>query len=233
MIESSLVMLVDADVAGLRRTEQVLEGAGFIVMSVPSFEQARSLLASMTPEVVIADIKLAAFNGLHLAALCAIWRPGTPFIATHDRYDRFLEDEAKRLGAIYVVKTPERDQVVRTASMMLQVRQRGFGTVRRSHRKLAPVPTLVTVAASSAEIVDVSYSGVQLKLPTAVTEASTKQLPDSFDIEIPQLDLRLRASRIWASLNRAEGGWICGADISGTDPPQLLRWRDFVDSVAC
>src|SRR5258706_4589450 len=99
MIGSPTAVVVDTDVAELRRKEQALEGAGFAVTSASSFPQAKALLASMAPDIVIADIKLEAFNGLHLATYCARSRSGPPFIATHDTYDAVLDADAKGLRA--------------------------------------------------------------------------------------------------------------------------------------
>ena len=137
MITSPVAVLVDADLVELRKSEQVLERAGFVVMSADSFAEAKSLLASMTPEIVIADIKLQAYNGLHLAALCAVWRPGTPFIATHSVYDGVLDADAKRLCAAYVVKTSSREQLTITALKMLESRRHG-GDIRRTCPKRYP-----------------------------------------------------------------------------------------------
>jgi hypothetical protein len=198
-------------------------------MTADSFAQARTLLSSMTPEIVIADIKLQAFNGLHLAALCATWRPGTPFIATHVTYDMVLEAEARRLSAVYVVKTHARSELTEAAATLLNSRPR-FAGVRGSYRKSAPPQTVAEVAASSAEIVDVSYGGVRLKVPSP-TSGPSQNVPVSFDIVFPQLDLSLRAARIWTSPDSAGGGWLCGADVSENESHELERWRDFVDSV--
>jgi DNA-binding response OmpR family regulator len=230
MVASPVAFVVDADVAELRKTEHALEEAGFVVMTADSFAQAKALLASMTPEIVIADIKLQAYNGLHLAALCAVWRPGTPFIATHSTYDAVLDADAKRLSAAYVVKTSTREELAKTALTMLESRRHG-GDIRRSYRKPAPVPTVVQVAASSAEVVDVSYGGVQLKLPSPEAGPPKHDPPFAFDIVFPNLDISLHAARIWAMPDSDSGGWFCGADISGNDSHQLQRWRDFVDSV--
>src|SRR5262245_59105712 len=160
MIASPVAIVVDADLAELRKTEQALERVGFVVMSASSFAQAKSLLVSITPEIVIADIKLEAFNGLHLAALCAVWRPAPPFIATHDVHDTVLESDARRLSASYVVKSPNREELTRTAVELLNSHRHGHESVRRSHRKVAPTSTVVQVAASNAEVVDISYGGV-------------------------------------------------------------------------
>jgi DNA-binding response OmpR family regulator len=230
MIASPVAVVVDADLAELRKTEQALEHVGFVVMGAGSFAQAKSLLVSITPEIVIADIKLEAFNGLHLAALCAVWRPATPFIATHNIYDTVLEADAKRLSASYVVKTPNREELTRTAVELINSHRHGHEAVRRSHRKLAPTSTVVQVAASNAEVVDVSYEGVRLKLQTPAAPADGR-VPESFDIVFPEQDFSLRAARIWAAHDSQTGGWLCGADVSQSDANQLQRWRDFVDSV--
>jgi DNA-binding response OmpR family regulator len=230
MIASPVAIVVDADLAELRKTEQALEHVGFVVMGAGSFAQAKSLLVSITPEIVIADIKLEAFNGLHLAALCAVWRPATPFIATHNIYDTVLEADAKRLSASYVVKTPNREELTRTAVELINSHRRGHEAVRRSHRKLAPTSTVVQIAASNAEVVDVSYEGVRLKLQTPAAPADGR-VPESFDIVFPEQDFSLRAARIWAAHDSQTGGWLCGADVSQSDANQLQRWREFVDSV--
>src|SRR5262245_44974142 len=178
MIASPVAIVVDADLAELRKTEQALEHVGFVVMGAGSFAQAKSLLVSITPEIVIADIKLEAFNGLHLAALCAVWRPATPFIATHNVHDSVLESDAKRLNASYVVKTSDRGELTRLAVELLNSHRHGHEAVRRSHRKQAPTSTVVQIAASSAEVVDVSYGGVRLKLQSAPSRSSDDRVPE-------------------------------------------------------
>jgi DNA-binding response OmpR family regulator len=230
MIASPVAIVVDADLAELRRTEQSLEQVGFVVMGAGSFAQAKALLVSITPEVVIADIKLEAFNGLHLAALCAVWRPATPFIATHNVYDPVLEADARRLNASYVVKTPGREDLTRTAVELLQSHRQGHDAVRRSHRKLAPTSTVVQIDASAAEVIDVSYGGVRLKLQSA-SRPSDERVPESFDIVFPDQAFSLRAARVWAAHDSQTGGWLCGADVSQSDSQHLQRWREFVDSV--
>ena len=231
MSGSPIAVVVDADAAELRKTEQALEAAGFVVMTSDSFAQARALLASMTPDIVIADIKLSAYNGLHLAALCAVWRPGMPFIATDSNHDMVLEADARRLSASYVIKTPEREELTRTALTLLSERSREAAGVRRSYRKPAPVETVAKVAASSAEVVDISYGGVRLKLPPLPAEPSKSAPPPAFDILFPQMDVSLHGARVWASPDNAAGGWLCGVDISQSATDDLQRWRDFVDSV--
>ncbi len=130
-----------------------------------------------------------------------------------------------------MVKTVTCEGLTRTALTLLHSRRHGFDVVRRSYRRLAPVQTVVHVAASSAEVVDVSYDGVQLKLSSLPAEPSEDEPLVSFDIVFPDLDLSLHAARIWAITDSARGGWLCGTEFSQNGSQQLQRWRDFVDSV--
>jgi chemotaxis response regulator CheB len=231
MTGSPVAVVVETDAAELHKTEQAFEASGFVVMTADSFAQARTLLASMTPDIVIAAIKLKSFNGLHLAALCAVWRPGLPFIVTDSGHDIVLEADAKQLSATYVIKTPGREELTQAAVTLLNARPGEASGVRRSYRKPAPVPTVVKVAAASAEVVDISYGGVRLKLPPLPSESSKNAPPPSFDILFPQMDLSLHGARVWTSPDSAAGGWVCGVDISQNETDNLQRWRDFVDSV--
>lgn len=231
MTDPRLAVIVDADAFELRKTKNALEAVGFVVMASTSFVDARALLAAVTPEIVVADIKLEAYNGLHLAALCAIRGPRTSFIATHDTYDAVLERDAARLSAVYVVKTSARDEVTRAALTMLNTRAHGVRGVRQSYRKPAPSETVAKVSTLSAHVVDVSYGGVQFKLRTSVSGVPEDVPPDVFDIDFPDMALSLHATRIWTNPDDAAEGCRCGADISQNEPNKLERWREFVDSV--
>jgi CheY-like chemotaxis protein len=231
MIGPPIAIVVDTDDSARLQTQRIFESAAFIVMGAASFPDGKALLASMSPDIVIADIRLKAFNGLHLAALCTIWRPGTPFIVTHDRYDAGLEADARRLNALFVLKTLGAEGLTTAAFSLLNARVHGGSGVRRSHRKPAPVATLARVSASKAELVDVSYGGAKLKLHSLPPAPTKDGLPDAFEVVLPELDVLLHAARIWASPDNAAGGWVCGIDVSGSESQQLQRWRDFVDDV--
>jgi ActR/RegA family two-component response regulator len=232
MTAAALAIIVDADLMELRTTVRVFERAGFVVMSSSSFAEARGLLASMAPELVVADIKLGAFNGLHLAAICGVSQPGTAFIATNTTYDHVLDSDAKQLNASYVVKTPGREELILTALTLLESqRQQHNSSLRRSFRKALPSQPVVHVAASDAKVVDVSYGGMRLTLNPGELPAVEEELPTVFDVVFPQLDLSLHATRVWVSPDSHSGGWVCGAALSDNDRPRVERWRDFVDSV--
>jgi len=125
------VLLVNADPLTLLRLDARLSGEGYEVASVPTFHGARELFHSIGPDLVIADIRLEAFNGLHLAGWVQFEHPGVPVIITHTSHDHVLEREAQRFGAKFVttpLENPDFLQRVRAA----------VGEPRRAKRMAGP-----------------------------------------------------------------------------------------------
>lgn len=232
MSASPIAVVVDADQTELRKTERALEEAGFVVVALDSFAEAKAVLVAISPEIIIADIKLKAFNGLHLAALCAVARPGVPFVATHAVHDPVLEADAKQLGASYVLKTESRHELREAVAALVAAQRRETPDgVRRWPRKVVATPTVATVEAAPARVVDVSYGGVCLKLPTPAGPRQQQKPPEEFDIVFPALQLALKVSRVWMAPDSAQDGWLCGVDVSQNRGDALDRWRSYVDSV--
>ena len=85
----------------------VLRRANYRVTHVASYADGRAQLAARSPDLLIADVRLGAFNGLQLVIERCVSDPGRPSIVTDTCLDRVLEIEARRLGAAYVVKPIE------------------------------------------------------------------------------------------------------------------------------
>jgi DNA-binding response OmpR family regulator len=81
-----------------------LTSAGFAVTLADSFEIARQLLVTRPPLVLITEIRLGAYNGLHLAIRGAGMVPPLTVVVTSATADVVLEREAERIGATFVVK---------------------------------------------------------------------------------------------------------------------------------
>ena len=115
---ASLVVLVHTDPDVLNRAEALLYDAGYAVVSAASFHAARRALDCVEPDLLIADVRLDDFNGLHLAILSRSERPRTSVIITHACPDAVLENEARRCEAGFVVNplaNPEFLSSVRSA----------------------------------------------------------------------------------------------------------------------
>lgn len=222
-----LALLVDADGEELLRSQRVLEDLGFLVFPTRSFTDAQSFLLSASPDLVVADVRLGEYNGLHLAAYSAFHRPSTRFIITHHVHDPVLAADAARLQAIYVVKTENRDLLRKTARRLADELDKAPAAIRRWQRKPAPSGTVAAVAASSASVLDVSYGGVRLELHGE----HGAELPQRLDVEFPDLGFSLSGQRVWTGPEDASGSRTCGVAFDDADDSMLGRWRQFVDSV--
>jgi DNA-binding NtrC family response regulator len=97
-----------------------LASEGYSVTCVSTFAAAR-LYLQMKPGVVITELKLGAYNGLHLAVRANATR--IPVVVLGER-DAFFEREARQLGTTYIAyddATRERivsyvDTTIRSAS---------------------------------------------------------------------------------------------------------------------
>jgi len=107
------ILLVNADPVALRRIDAHLSGEGYVVSTLSTFQSAKELFNRLGPDLLVADIRLEAFNGLHLAARSRLDSPSLPVIITHASYDPVLETEAQRLGATFVVNPLENSEFLR------------------------------------------------------------------------------------------------------------------------
>jgi DNA-binding NtrC family response regulator len=106
------LLVVNADHDRLRATEQVLVSAGFLVTCASSFEQAKRGLRLAPPDLLVTDVRLGAYNGLHLVVRAHSDRPSMPAIVLDVQYDQVLESETKNAGAVYVGKPLGADPLV-------------------------------------------------------------------------------------------------------------------------
>jgi DNA-binding NtrC family response regulator len=103
---AALVILVNADPDVLWRTDALLSADGHLVAAVSSLAEAKKLLDSVTPDVLVADVRLGMYNGLQLAIRSRLDHPNLPVIITNEWPDATFEAEAKRQGAIFVARQP-------------------------------------------------------------------------------------------------------------------------------
>jgi len=98
------VMIVDDDPAVLRALNELVLEWGFDVVRFSNFEDARAYLASNTPDVLVADVRLGMFNGLQLVHLAKQLDPTMTIVAMSGFDDAVIRAEATNAGAQYMVK---------------------------------------------------------------------------------------------------------------------------------
>ena len=101
---ASEILVVSPDSARLTVMLQILADAGYRTSGTTTFEEGKRLLATTSPDLVIADERLDEFNGLHLILHGRAGDPDMAGIVTTSTSVSGLGADASRLGVEYVVK---------------------------------------------------------------------------------------------------------------------------------
>jgi DNA-binding response OmpR family regulator len=100
----SQILVVSSDSVGVAAMLSVLDDAGHQARCASTFEDATRLLAQGSPDFVIADGHLGAYNGLHIIMRARAAHPETGAIVTTTKKDRGLEADARSLNVECMVK---------------------------------------------------------------------------------------------------------------------------------
>jgi two-component system response regulator YesN len=98
------LLLVDDDISLLGALSRFLSDHGFEVVPCSTFEDAKREIANVRPDIVVTDVRLGAFNGLQLALLARDVRSDVRIVVFSGFDDPVLKEEARRIGAKYLVK---------------------------------------------------------------------------------------------------------------------------------
>ena len=98
------ILVVSSDDAARNDTLGILNRAGFVATGAASFEEASRAFSDAIPDLLIADERLGAFNGLHLVLRGRAASPRMRAIVTSGVADAVLEQDARHLNAVWVVK---------------------------------------------------------------------------------------------------------------------------------
>ena len=99
-----MILVVDADTRERTSTVLLLEAAGYQVRSARSFEDARALLTTERPDLLITDLRLGPYNGLHLVLWSRNEHPDMATVVTSRFADPVLEAEARRNQAEFLLR---------------------------------------------------------------------------------------------------------------------------------
>jgi DNA-binding response OmpR family regulator len=114
------VLIVDDEPDVIELLTDTLTAAGFETASAATFEEGKRLLAAPPPpDVLITDVRLGHFNGLQLVVI----RPATTAaVVVSGFWDRTLEEEARRNGAVYMLKPIVGEQLLEAVRQVLEHR---------------------------------------------------------------------------------------------------------------
>ena len=113
------------DIAG------VLMQLGFTVTVVGDFAAAKQTVTTDPPDLLITDVRLGAYNGLHLVVAGKAVFSGLAAIVIGGIEDAALRGEAQQAGAVLLSGEVDRGVLVETLGILLRRRVRPLGQERR------------------------------------------------------------------------------------------------------
>ena len=212
------LIVLDDDEHALSGLVELLRGEGHQVTPCSTYADAQSLLSAGTYDLLVTDVRLRSFNGLHLVAKTRSEQPDIGIIIMTAYEDSMMELEARRYNAHFVRKP------IKPAEF-LQAVASSLGNVRRQRRwprKQVTGGFRVTVGGTPAAVMDVGYGGLRLQL------ASLVQLPSRFAIEVSGIGLNLEVQPVW-SYPAGDGSVVCGAALAAENTAAARTWRTIVD----
>jgi len=98
------ILVVDDDRLVLKYLTEILQDAGYDTLACSRFQDAKALLATTRPSLLLTDVRLGAFNGLQLGFFAQDHHPGLPIDVLTGYEDPTLREEAARTGAAFLIK---------------------------------------------------------------------------------------------------------------------------------
>jgi DNA-binding NtrC family response regulator len=115
------IFVVSGDDSHRSRLINVLSGAGYRTSGAATFAEAKQVLGQSTADLVIAEERLGAFNGLHVIVLGRAYRPDLKAIVMTAQKDAALETDARRLNVDCVVDSADAEEWLESVSRMLDI----------------------------------------------------------------------------------------------------------------
>jgi DNA-binding response OmpR family regulator len=216
------VLVLDDDEHALSGIVELLRDAGHNVTGAATYDAAKRLLAVSPFDLLVSDVRLRSFNGLHLVMQTRNDHPEMGVIIITGYDDPMIDMEAHRYHARLVRKP------IRPAEFMRMVNE-VLANVRRQRRwprKRVVGGFRVTVKGRPAAVVDVSYGGLRLELPEPAP------VSESFDVEVAGIGLHLEVQAVWSEPTGQATATLCGATLAAEHTPSARTWRAIVDRLS-
>jgi CheY-like chemotaxis protein len=213
------ILVIDDDENALLGMSELLCEQGHDVTAAVTYGEAKTALEESPFDLLVTDVHLRAYNGLHIVMHSRAEHPEMAIIITTGYDEPEMALEASRYNAQFVKKPIRADEFLRTV-------EEALGTVRRQRRwprKRVVGGFRVTADGRPATVVDVSYGGVRLELPEGAG------LPARFDVEMTSIGLHLPVEPVWAAVVAETGKTICGAALMEHETPAVQAWHAIVD----
>lgn len=216
------ILVVSQDSAECTTLVEWLSAAGHSATAVSDFPHAKRQLDARPPDILIANVRLGEYNGLHLAIRAKFAPSPTPVIVVGPA-DAVLQAEAERQHAGYLTMPLGHEDILEGVDALLARHRAARRTIRKRINNVGAY-----VDGNEAMLIEVSYDGLRFEVAGDGAEA----VPSIFTLRVPTFNLACRMQRVWVQAPPiAREAWSCGAALATDDASVAVAWRAFVDAV--
>jgi DNA-binding NtrC family response regulator len=129
------VLLVEPSLDELLPVVATLTAAGFHVTAAGNFAQARALLDTHLPSMLVTAVRLGLYNGLHLVIRGMAVKPDLAAIVTSEMADPVLHSYAESMGATFMVKPIPAKDLIAAALRTIFARDTSSGAIRPPYER--------------------------------------------------------------------------------------------------
>ena len=124
MANQRMVLVVYADPQDRLGAALLLEAAGYRVLSANNFEEAKQVLATEAPDMLVTDLRLGPYNGLHLVLRSRTDHPDMAALVTSRIADPVLQAETLRQSAAFLLLPVSDDEFLDAVASSLETASR-------------------------------------------------------------------------------------------------------------
>lgn len=216
------ILLVSTDPDTSAPIVGLLRASGHRVVFAHDFHAGVAAMTEYPPDLLIADVRLGAFNGLHLAVRCHDVSPDTSVMLLDAVDDPITRTDARNLRAVYLARPLDDADLLAHVSRAAVQRQAPH---RRWPRKHPAVGLAAQVAHRPARMLDLSYGGFRIEVP------GLEAIQACFEVALPNFGVAVRAKSVWTR-RAGSGSFWCGAELADSDAQSTVAWRHIVDAIA-
>ncbi len=216
------ILVLDDDEHALAGIVELLRDEGYHVTAAATYDAAKRLLGLSSYDLLVTDVRLRGFNGLHLVMQSRVDYPDMAVMIITGYDEPMMELEAGRYHAQFVRKPINPPQFLKVVEECLSSVRRQ----RRWPRKRVVGGFRVTAAGRPAAVVDVCYGGLRIEVPGRTT------LPSTFDVEVAGIGLHLEVEPVWSQPSEDRAATVCGAALASDSTPAARTWRAIVDRLS-
>jgi DNA-binding response OmpR family regulator len=214
------ILVVDSDPQARSTLVEILENAGYRTVSADGVATATRILQEARPDLVVTEIRLDGYNGLHLIATAP--EPLRAVVVTAYA-DPTIESDARRFGADYLTQPVDPEALLAAVARQLS---RGrdeamFAPARQWPRIDVHDVERVDLDGRPARVVNVSDGGACLELE----EWRPNEHPGPVTLRRGDVEMPMYVA--WER-RLAAGRWLCGVQ---TTTESAEPWTRIVRAV--